>query len=248
MENLAYLWMILESVVYIMSRSKRNRKYVQKQKRLERKKKGKLVRFDLQNSSRKYPGINNKYCYQTNIHRLIYKDGTFSNVKYQASNITQCNFKNCKLYGVDFCNTNLKKTSFKGAILKDVLFFNCNLKEVDFENAKFENVYFVSTNINVCKHLVMDAGCVYMNKYPKIDLDGETETALFRLSQISRIFKYHVLHVDKTKINMWTFKILYDKYGSDTGRALLALTRRKDKRGFFTISSYMNFIEKYLKL
>lgn len=94
----------------------------------------------------------------------------------------------------------------------------------------------------------MDAGCIYINKYPKLELDGEAETALFRLSQIPKIFNYHVLHVDKTKINMWTLKILYDKYGSATGRALLALTRRENKWGFFTISSYMNFIEKYLKL
>ena len=42
-------------------------------------------------------------------------------MKYQASNITKCNFRNCKI-GVDFCNTNLKGSSFKGAILKDVIF------------------------------------------------------------------------------------------------------------------------------
>lgn len=102
-----------------MSKAKRKRKYIQKQKRLEKLKKGKVVRFDLQNSSRKYLGLKNRYCYQTNIHRLIYKDATFSNVKYQASNITQCNFRNSKMYGVDFCHTNLKKTSFKGAILEN---------------------------------------------------------------------------------------------------------------------------------
>lgn len=232
-----------------MSKAKRKMKYVQKQKRLEKKKRGKLVRFDLQNSNKKYPGFSNKYCYQTNIHQLIYKDGMLSNVKYQASTITKCNFKNCKLYGVDFCNTNLKKTSFKGALLKDVLFFNCNLKDVDFENVQFNNVYFVSTNINVCKNLIMDAGYTYINKYPKIKLDGEVETALFRLSKMSEFVDYHVLHIGKSKINMWTLKILYDKYGSAVGQPLLALTKKENKRKkFFTVSSYMNFIDKYLKL
>ena len=105
-----------------MSKVKIRKEYKQKQKRAEKEKKGKRVRFDLQNSGKKYPGLSNRYCYQANIHHIIYKDGTFRNVKYQASNITKCNFRNCKIIGVDFCNTNLKGSSFKGAILKDVIF------------------------------------------------------------------------------------------------------------------------------
>ena len=53
-------------------------------------------------------------------------------------------------------------------------------------------------------------------------------------------FSYHVLHIDKTKVNLWILKILCDRFGEDTGRALLALTRRKDKRGFITVSAACN--------
>lgn len=85
---------------------------------MEKIRRGKLVRFDLQNSGRKYSGFRNKYCYQTNIHRLIYKGAKFENVRFQASNMTKCNYKNASFKGVDFCNSNLKNSSFKGAILK----------------------------------------------------------------------------------------------------------------------------------
>ena len=57
-----------------MGRGKQRRKYKQKKKRMEKAKRGKLVRFDLQNSGRKYSGFRDKYCYQTNIHRLIYSN------------------------------------------------------------------------------------------------------------------------------------------------------------------------------
>ena len=67
-----------------MGRGKQRRKYKQKKKRMEKAKRGKLVRFDLQNSGRKYSGFRDKYCYQTNIHRLIYKDAKFQNVKFQT--------------------------------------------------------------------------------------------------------------------------------------------------------------------
>lgn len=232
-----------------MSKGKLKRKYKQKQKRLKKILRGKFVRFDLQNSSRKYAGFKNKYCYQTNIHRLIYKDASFENVRYQASNITQCNFKKTKLRGVDFCNTNLKGTSFKRAILKDVVFINCNLKGVDFTDAKFYNTYFIMTNIDVCKEIIVSEECTIIKQYPtNIDLNDIGETALFRLSEIKKIYKYHVLHVSLKKINMWVLKILFDQYGQDVNRALGALERRKDKRFFFTVSTYMHFIEDYLKL
>lgn len=70
-----------------MGRGKQNRKYKQKKKRMEKIRRGKLVRFDLQNSGRKYSGFRNKYCYQTNIHRLIYKGAKFENVRFQAYTI-----------------------------------------------------------------------------------------------------------------------------------------------------------------
>lgn len=234
--------------MYIMGRGKQKRKYKQKQKRMEKAKKGKLVRFDLQNSGKKYLGFRDKYCCQTNIHKLIYKDAKFQNVKYQASNITKCNYKNASFKGVDFCNSNLKKSMFNGAHFENVIFINCNLKGADFTGAEFKNVYFIMTNIEVAKGIEKEKVRI-MNKYPKeVHLDYNSEVALFRLGEIGKISKYHVLHVSPIKINMWILSILIEKYGEGTGRALNALVRRRDKRFFYTVDSYMKFIESYLKI
>ena len=231
-----------------MGRGKQRRKYMQKKKRIEKAKRGKLIRFDLQNSGRKYVGFKDKYCYQTNIHRLIYKDAKFQNVRFQASIITNCNYKNASLRGVDFCNSNLKNSTFKGTYFENVIFVNCNLKGTDFTEAKFKNVYFITTNTQVAKGIDIEKVSI-LNKYPKdLQLDNNCEVALFRLGQIEKICKYHVIHVSPTKINMWIMSILLEKYGEGTGRALNALVRRKDKRFFYTVASYMNFIESYLKL
>ena len=231
-----------------MGRGKQRRKYKQKQKRIEKAKRGKLVRFDLQNSSKKYSGFSNKYCYQTNIHKLIYKDAKFHNIKFQSSNITNCNYKNALFKGIDFCNCNLKNSTFIGASFENVIFMNCNLKGADFTGAKFHNVYFIMTNTEVAKGVDKEKVRI-LNTYPKnVQFDSNCEVALFRLGQINKIYKYHVLHVSPTKINMWIMLILLEKYGEGTGRALNALVRRKDKRFFYTVASYMNFIESYLKL
>ncbi|MFQ7446785.1 pentapeptide repeat-containing protein [Intestinibacter bartlettii] len=102
-------------------------------------------------------------------------------MRYQASNITYCNFKNSKLLGVDFVNTNLKYTNFKGAKLEEVILFNCNLKNVNFENVQFKKVFFISTNIKNAKNLNLDEGCVYINSYPKIELNTEILNARDKL-------------------------------------------------------------------
>lgn len=230
-----------------MSAGKKRRKYKQKKKRNIKISKGKLVRFDLQNSSRKYAGFSNKYCYGTNIHNLIYKDATFKNVRFQASNITACNFKNTVLINVDFCNSNLKRTAFKGATLNNVVFINCKLKDVDFDNVTFNNVYFIMTNIHVTRNLTMQKGIQIITKYPtNLPCDLRGSDALAHLGKVDEIYKYHVLHVSPTKINNWIIDILFSKYGKDVNRALFALLRRKNKKFFFTVGRYMDFIESYL--
>ncbi len=205
--------------------------------------------YDKQNSSIKYKGFQNKYCYKSNMHNLIFKYATLENVRFNVSNITYCNFKKAKLLGVDFCNTNLKNTSFKGATLKNIIFINCNLKKTDFENVKFENVYFITTNIKVCKNIIIDSNITILNNYPiDVEMNDMGEVSLFRLGQINNIYNYHVLHVTRKKLNMWILKILYDRYGTKLNRAFKALVSRKNKRHFYTLSSYIQFIEKYFKL
>jgi len=219
-----------------------------KRQNMDKNKKERLFRLHSQKFSKKYIGYKNRYCYKTNIHRLIYKNAKFQNVKFQASNITNCNYKNASFIGVDFCNSNLKNSIYKGAYFENVIFMNCNLKGTDFTRAKFNNVYFIMTNIEVAKGINKDKVYV-INRYPKaLYLDTNTEVALFRLGENEMISKYHVLHINSKKINMWIMSILVGKYGKNIGEALNALVRQQDKRFFYTVASYMKFIESYLKI
>ena len=199
-------------VVINVGRAKRKRKAKQKAKRLLKIKSGKRVRFVLANSPQKYQGWSNKYNYQSNIHNLIYKDASFTNDKFHNCTITKCNFKNTKLSGIDFAHCNLKETSFKGATLNDVTFFNCNMKSVDFENAVFNNVVFISMNTEKIKSLPLD-GYTVINKYPKIDDLQLIQNAL-TLSSYKKIYKYHVLHVEKNKLNNWYLYLILRFYVS----------------------------------
>ena len=232
-----------------MGRAKKKRKELQKLKRKEKIKKGKLVRFTLANSPVKYKGLRDKYNYQTNIHNLIYKDASFENVRYHASNITKCNFKNTKLLGVEFTSCNLKSTSFKNAILKDVIFFNCNLKNTNFEGVKYDNVYFISTNLEKCKNLNLTDKCKVLKTHPKDSLNKEMYETILKLSECNKIYKYHILHVKKSKINRWNLSILQKFYAdSDLQRALEALYRRKNKFAFYTVYAYRRMIDSYLHI
>lgn len=209
---------------------------------------GKIVRFDLQNSKKKYTGIKNKYCYQTNIHNLIYKDANFKNVKYQASNITKCNFNNAFLQGVDFCNTNLKSSSFKNAKFKDVIFFNCNLRSCDFKGASFENVSFICTSVENSRNMALSEQCKFLRSYPKLKISNRMQENLLLLANQDKILLPHVIHVNKNKPNHWTLKLLIDYCNeTDLARCFYALNNRNDKRNFYTVWAYKQFIDKYLK-
>lgn len=229
-----------------MSRGKKHQKAKQKAKRIMKAKKGKPVPINLQNLTKKYAGLQNRFCYKTNIHRLIYKDGKFSNVKYQASNITNCNYKNTKLDGIDFVGCNLKGTNFAGATLRNVLFMCCNLKGVNFTNCKFHNVYFVTTNIGECIGLP-EKGCVQMHSYPRIEVDESIKTAVDRMCKIKSVNKMHILNV-KNKLNMWNIKILFDRYGNKTGELLLQLSRERNLRNLCSLGSYCDFIENHYEV
>jgi hypothetical protein len=231
----------------IVGRGKKKRRQKQAQKRKDKLKLGKQVPFDLANSPRKLNGIRNKYNYKSNMHNLIYKDAYFENVKYQASIITDCNFKNTKLRGVDFYNSNLKRTSFKGASLNNVIFFNCNLKGTDFKNVKFKNVFFMSTSIEVAKNFDQSGSITIITHYPKLEISERLKRTLTELSNCEKIYKGRVLHVNKNKWNHWNIKLLLDEYGKDLEKALYALIRRKNKWGFNTLYSYKRFIDCYLK-
>lgn len=104
--------------------------------------------------------------------------------------------------GVEFTSCNLKGTSFKNAVLRDVIFFNCNLKNTDFDGVKYDNVIFISTNLENAKNLNMTEKCEVLRTYPKDALNKELYKTVLELSECKKIYKYHVLHVKKNKINI----------------------------------------------
>lgn len=235
-----------------MSRAKKKRKMLRRIKFMKRisikKKMGKPIFFSLCRTPRPLGNIANKYNYKATLYKVLYNNAHVTNVRWNASNITHCSFRNAKCIGVDFCNTNLKNTSFCGAVLKNVMFFNCNLKGVNFKNATFENVIFISTNLNNAKNLVIDNGCLIYNSYPQITIPDEFSTKLYNLYSIPQIKKYNVLFVKENKLNLWILKILIDMFGEDVFRVLIAIQRKKRIDDFCTLSSYVKHIEKYLQI
>ena len=83
---------------------------------------GKPIFFTLTHCSKKLKGISNRFNYKANMHNLCFVDASFYNVKYQASIMTDCNYRNANVIGVDFFNCNMRGTSFKNAKLKNVVF------------------------------------------------------------------------------------------------------------------------------
>lgn len=238
--------MIIGGVV--IGRGKKNKKAKQKLKRMKKIKQGKNVPFNLQNSPRKYQGFSNKYCYQSNMHRLIYKEAKFNNIKFQSSTITQCNYSMAKFIGVDFCHSNLKKSNFKKAYFENVIFFNCNLKECNFEDAIFNNVVFISTNVLVANNLILNDNCRVIKKYPEIEISTNLLNNILALAKDEQLFGLHILNISKTKINLWILNLLLETTTQyDLSRCLYALKLRKNKRFFYTVHSYRRFIDSYLK-
>ena len=149
-----------------------------------RAKMGKPVFFTLTHCNKKMSGISNKYNYKANMHKLCFVGARFYNVKYQASIMTDCNYRDANIIGVDYFNCNMRGTSFKNAKFKNVVFFNCNLKGVDFTGAKFENVTFICTNLNNPKNLDLDNPEIrILRTYRPIDIDGLVENRLLAVAQ-----------------------------------------------------------------
>ena len=218
-------------------------------KRLLKLKAGKPVRFNLQNSPIKYPGINNKYCYQSNIHNLIYKGAHFKNAKYMNCIMTSCNFRGAFMNGVDFFHTNLKNTRFDNAEIKNCVFFSCKIDNTDCTNSKFENVLFISTNTNNAIGLANQDGWQIIKSYPKIELGIKLSFITLELAKYESLFRPRVLHVNANKPNLWIFTVLLDRYKKETVvKALYALNRKKEKRNFYTLYSYIKYIDSFVKI
>lgn len=232
-----------------MGRRKREavkRKELNKKRNIIRKKMGKKIFFTLTHCRKKLKGISNGYNYKSNMHNLCFVGASFFNVKYQASIITACNFRDACLKGVDFFNCNMKNAIFKNAVLDDVVFYNCNLKDANFEGASFKHVAFLSTNIEVAKQLNLDTiGISVLKTYPVIRISETTKVSLLNLSKNETIFASKVLHVNKVKLNNWALNLIELRCGEQGVDLLDKILHEKDKwDNLYTIYSYISIIEK----
>ena len=206
-----------------------------------RAKMGKPVFFTLTHCNKKMSGISNKYNYKANMHKLCFVGARFYNVKYQASIMTACNYRDANIIGVDYFNCNMRGTSFKNAKFKNVVFFNCNLKGVDFTGAKFENVTFICTNLKNPQNLDLDNPEIkILRTYRPIDIDDLVENRLLAVAHNDSIFNAKVLHVNKNKLNQWALSLIYEKYGLDGITMLSKILEYKEKwNNMYTVFSYM---------
>ena len=210
---------------------------------------GKPVFFTLTHCSKKLSGVSHKYNYKANMHKLCFVGARFYNVKYQASIITNCNFRNADLIGIDFFNCNLRGTSFKNARLKDIVFYNCNMKDVDFKDVTFENVSFICSSFkDVMNFIVPNPEVKILRTYKKIEMDRDVEARLLASAYINSIFEPRVLHVNKNKLNHWTLRLLNTEYG-DRGILLLSqiISKKKTWNNMYTVFSYIQLIENLMK-
>lgn len=118
-------------------RGKQKRKAKQRKKRIEKIKRGKVIRFNLANSRVKYKGCKDIYGYQSNMHNLIYKDA---------------------------------------------------------------------------KNPELGQGCICLKSYPKNEISCRLKDSIIRLAEYEKLYNYHVLHVNKNKLNMWNIGLLL-QYG-----------------------------------
>ena len=214
-----------------------------------RAKMGKPVFFTLTHCSKKMSGFSNKYNYKANMHKLCFVGARFYNIKYQASIITECNYRDANIIGVDYFNCNMRRTSFKNAKLKNVVFFNCNLKDVDFTGVTFDDVTFICTNLQKPKNLDLDnPGIRILCTYRPIVMDELAEEKLLAVADNDSIFNARVLHVNKNKLNQWTISLIHEKYGVDGIARLIEILAKKEKwNNMYTVFSYILLIENWRK-
>lgn len=211
------------------------------------------VPFSLANSPKKYSGYSNRLNYKTNIHNLIYVNAKFKNVKFQASNVTECNFRDATFHGIDFMNTNLKKCNFKNCYFEDVIFYSVNLTGANFLNATFKNVYFINTNIQKTKNI--DTTCVeILNDNSEIDISRNLLKVIEELTSIVKFKKNYVLTTKRSKgkkVNSLILELLLRDFTQlELKRAFHKLINSDNKnrnKFFITYFSYKDFLYKYDK-
>jgi hypothetical protein len=242
------LWEIL-----LMGKGKKKRaakrRNQMKNRNAIKEKMGKPIFFTLTHCSKKLSGVSNKYNYKANMHNLCFVGARFYNVKYQASIMTGCNFRDAHLIGIDFYNCNMRDISFKNTTFENVVFYNCNLKNADFNGAKFSNVVIICTKLSNIKNFNKDvSGLTIIRSYPKLCINEITELNLLKLAENDSIYKAKVLHVNKAKLNNWSLSIVESRCGVEGIEFLAKVLNKKEKwDNLYTVYSYISLIENLRK-
>lgn len=90
-----------------------------------RAKMGKPFFFTLTHCNKKMSGISNKYNYKANMHKICFVGARFYNVKYQASIMTDCNYRDASIRGgMSMISNILTVLSFVVLLLSSII--DCN--------------------------------------------------------------------------------------------------------------------------
>ncbi len=81
--------------------------------------------FTLTHCNKKMSGISNKYNYKANMHKICFVGARFYNVKYQASIMTDCNYRDASIRGgMSMISNILTVLSFVVLLLSSII--DCN--------------------------------------------------------------------------------------------------------------------------
>lgn len=134
-----------------MGRGKKKRVAKRRRKMFNRNairvKMGEPIFFTLTHCSKKLGGVSNKYNYKANMHKLCFVGARFYNVKYQASIMTNCNFRNANLIGIDFLTATYEERLLKILVLR-MLYFITVILEMLILRMPFLKMYFLFAQVS----------------------------------------------------------------------------------------------------
>jgi len=231
-----------------LSIGKRKRKAIQKKKRMEKRKRGRLTPFTLANCPKQLKGICNRYEYKVNVHNCIFARARFLNVRYRSGHITYSTFKAAYLTNVDFICVNLKANKFKSTHFKNCIFFGCNLEDADFTNAVFENTYFISCKLKNRTIFKPSTGIRLIAKYPLISLTETLQETLRQMNKNHNLEKFKILTISENKNNLWLLSLLLEKYTEQELNYFFRKMLISNKHRFITYNDYESALANYYKL
>jgi len=230
-----------------LGRAKKKRKLKLYKKRIKKSKQGKNVAFTLSNCPKKLKGISYRYEHKINVHHCTFTDATFNNVKYRGGHITNSSFNKAKLNNMEFTALNMKKNRFRETKFNNCVFFGCNLEGADFKNAIFKNTYFINCKLKDVKNFLVTEEIHIVTHYPELSLSEPLEEILKTMSLNPKFEKYHILTINRRKINQWMLSVLLSTFSESELLKFFGKLLISNKSQFYTIFDYEIALHKYYK-